>query len=56
VVPFHEYMYPDFPRNGYLFPDGKGGHWSTDKQSEVMKRETEIGIGVSLTTADYRQI
>jgi superfamily II DNA helicase RecQ len=56
VVPFHEYMCPSFPRNGYLFPDGKGCHWSTNKQSELMERETEIGVGVCIMTASYRQL
>jgi superfamily II DNA helicase RecQ len=56
VVPFHEYMCPNYPRNGYLFPDGKGGHWSTNKQSQLMERETEIGIGVCIMTQSYRQL
>jgi superfamily II DNA helicase RecQ len=56
VVPFHEYMCPNYPRDGYLFPDGKGGHWSTNKQSRLMERETEIGIGVCIMTQSYRQL
>src|SRR5947207_13560180 len=48
-------MCPSFPRDGYLFPDGKGGHWSTNKQSQIMEREAEIGVGVCIMTASYRQ-
>ena len=56
MVPFHEYMCPSYPRDGYLFPDGKGGPWSTNKQSRIMERETEIGVGVCIMTASYRQL
>jgi hypothetical protein len=56
VIPFHEYMCPNYPRDGYLFPDGKGGHWSTNKQSQLMERETEIGVGVAIMTQSYRQL
>lgn len=56
MVPFHEHICPSYPRNGYLFPDGKGGHWSTDKQSELMGRETQIAVGVRITTTSYRQL
>src|SRR5215470_11202914 len=33
VVPFHEWIYPDYPRNGFIFPDGRGSHWKTDVQT-----------------------
>jgi superfamily II DNA helicase RecQ len=49
-------MCPSYPRDGYLFPDGKGGHWSTNKQSRLMERETEIGVGVCIMTQSYRQL
>ena len=56
VVPFHEYICPDFARNGYLFPDGKGKHWKTEVQTRVMKRETKARIGYGVDTRTYRQL
>ena len=56
IVSFHEDICPGYPRNGYLFPNGKDEHWSTDKQSLLITQEARIGIGFTITTASYRQL
>ena len=54
VVPFHEWACPEFPRNGYVFPDGRGFHWVTNVQTDLFETETEIHLGVSINTRMYR--
>ena len=56
VVPFHEFINPDWDSKGYLFTDGKGGHWDTDKQSKIMARESQSRVGFRVTTAGWRQL
>jgi len=54
VVPFHEWACPEFPRNGYVFPDGRGFHWVTNVQTDLLERETGIHLGVEINTRTYR--
>jgi hypothetical protein len=54
VVPFHEWACPEFPRNGYVFPDGRGFHWMTNVQTDLLERETGIHLGVEINTRTYR--
>ena len=56
VVPFQECIDPEWDSDGYLFTNGKGGHWDTDKQSKVMARESQSRIGFRVTTASWRQL
>jgi superfamily II DNA helicase RecQ len=56
IVPFLEYIKPDWNSNGYLFTDGKGDSWDTAKQSKIMSRESLSRIGFRITTAKWRQI
>jgi len=56
VVPFHELINREWESNGYLFTDGKGGHWNTDKQSRIMARESQSRLGFRITTASWRQL
>jgi hypothetical protein len=56
VVPFQESIDPEWDSNGYLFTNGKGGHWDTDKQSKMMARESQSRIGFRVTTAGWRQL
>jgi hypothetical protein len=34
IIPFHEWACPEFPRNGYVFPDGRGFHWVMNMQTD----------------------
>jgi hypothetical protein len=56
IVPFLEYINPDWNSNGYIFTDGKGDSWDTAKQSKIMSRESLSRIGFRITTAKWRQI
>ena len=56
VIPFHKYICPEYPRNGYLFPDGKGSHWGTPRQTKIMNRESQTGVGFTVGTQSYRQL
>jgi hypothetical protein len=60
VIPFREYIDDSFDSKGFLFHDGKGGHWKTEHQSYPLCRSKvklhfcykigslEIVIGIEL--------
>jgi hypothetical protein len=56
AVPFHKFINPNWDSNGYLFTNGKGGHWDMAKQSKVTPRESQSRIGFKVTTAGWSQL
>jgi hypothetical protein len=55
IIPFCELMDPEFVKHPYLFGDSKG-HWSTDRQTAAMIRETTVGVRFRMTTLMWRHI
>jgi len=55
IIPFCELIDPEFVKSPYLFGDEKG-HWSTDRQTAAMIRETTVGVRFRMTTSIWRQI
>jgi len=55
IIPFCELMDGEFVKRAYLFGDEKG-HWSTDRQTAAMVRETSIGVRFRMMSSMWRQI
>ena len=55
IIPFCELIDPEFVKHPYLFGDEKG-HWSTDRQTAAMIRETTLRLQFRMTTSMWRQI
>jgi superfamily II DNA helicase RecQ len=54
VVPFHEWACPEYPRNGFIFPNGNGSHWKTNVQTELLERETLLHLGTKFNSQKFR--
>src|SRR5271169_465914 len=55
IIPFCELLDSEFPKHAYLFGDKKG-HWSTERQTAAMIRETTTHLGFRMTTSMWLQI